>query len=228
MFGDRRISCYNDHVHGKQNLKESLANSCNDSFAHIGTVLNLKSYKNTAEKLMFNKSLSLRIPYNKSSFSLSSKDSLNEIAQTAMGQGKTQITPLQSALISSAIASQGKMMRPYIVEKVQTSTGYVARSTKAKVLSRSMTKKQASIVKEYMEEVVNHGTGTALKNRKYQVAGKTGSAEYDSTGASHAWFTGFAPANDPKIAVSIIVESSGTGSEYAVPIAKKMFESYLN
>ena len=91
-----------------------------------------------------------------------------------------------------------------------------------------MTSEEAAIVKDYMTEVVNTGTGTALKNSKYQVAGKTGSAEYDSTGASHAWFSGFAPADNPEIALSVIVESSGTGSEYAVPIAKKMFESYLN
>lgn len=228
MFGDRRISCYNNHVHGVIDLKGSLAHSCNDSFAHIGTLLNIKSFGKTAEKLMFNKPIPLSIPYKKSSFTLSRSNTENEIAQTAMGQGKTQITPLQSTLISSAIANDGKMMTPYLVEHVQTSTGHVVRSTKEKVLAKSMTKEEASIVKEYMKEVVNTGTGTALKNSKYQVAGKTGSAEYDSTGASHAWFSGFAPADEPKIALSVIVESSGTGSEYAVPIAKKMFESYLN
>lgn len=79
-----------------------------------------------------------------------------------------------------------------------------------------------------MEEVVKRGTGTLLRNSHYEAAGKTGSAEYDSTGASHAWFTGFAPAKNPKIAVSVIVEKSGTGSEYAVPVAKKLFDCYLN
>lgn len=228
MFGDRRISCYNNHVHGVLDLKESLAHSCNDSFAHIGTLLNLKSYNKTAQKLMFNKSIPLNIPYNKGSFSVSGSDSENEIAQTAMGQGKTQITPLLSAMISSAVANDGKMMTPYLVEGIQTSSGHDVKTTKKKVLSKSMTKEQAAIMTDYMTEVVNSGTGTALKTSKYQVAGKTGSAEYDSTGASHAWFTGFAPANNPTIAVSVIVESSGTGSEYAVPIARRLFETYLN
>ena len=91
-----------------------------------------------------------------------------------------------------------------------------------------MTKEQASILTEYMEEVVNTGTGTALKNLKYKVAGKTCSAEYNSAGSSHAWFTGFAPVKEPKIAISIIAEGAGTGSEYAVPIAKKLLEEYLN
>ena len=228
VFGDRTISCYNHAVHGTIDLKTSLAKSCNDSFANIGTLLNIKSYKKTCEKLLFNRSIPLTIPYSKSSFSLTGKDSENAIAQTAMGQGKTQITPLHSALIASAIANGGKMMSPYLVEGVETSTGTVVEKTKSSVLETSMTEEQAAIITNYMEEVVNSGTATALKTSVYQVAGKTGSAEFDSSSASHAWFVGFAPAKNPQIAISVIVENCGTGSEYAVPIAKRMFESYLN
>ena len=88
-------------------------------------------------------------------------------------------------------------------------------------------KSVAGIMKRLMKEVVNSGTGTSLSGLPYQVAGKTGSAEFDEEGTSHAWFVGFAPANNPKIAVSIVVEGAGTGSQYAIPIAKKMFEEYL-
>lgn len=228
VFGDRTISCYNHTVHGTIDLKNSLAESCNDSFANIGTMLNVKSYTKTCEKLLFNRTIPLSIASKKSSFSLSSSDPENAIAQTAMGQGKTQITPLHSALIASAIANGGKMMKPYLVEGVESSAGTVVEKTKASVLETAMTEEQAAIIKEYMEEVVNSGTATALKNSSYQAAGKTGSAEFDSSSSSHAWFVGFAPANNPQIAISVIVENVGTGSEYAVPIAKKMFESYLN
>ena len=119
-------------------------------------------------------------------------------------------------------------MSPYLVEGVETSTGTVVEKTKSSVLETSMTEEQAAIITNYMEEVVNSGTATALKTSVYQVAGKTGSAEFDSSSASHAWFVGFAPAKNPQIAISVIVENCGTGSEYAVPIAKRMFESYLN
>lgn len=227
MFGDRKISCYNNHVHGVIDLKESLAKSCNDSFAHIGTLLNLKQYQKTAEKLLFNRPLSLEIPYKQSSFSLSNKDTENEIAQTAMGQGKTQITPMHSAMIVSAIANNGKMMAPYLVEGAQSTGGHIYNRAKQKVLTKAMTENEATLLTDYMTEVVNGGTATSLRNSKYQVAGKTGSAEYNAQGASHAWFVGFAPAKNPQIAISIIVESSGTGSEYAVPVAKKLFDSYL-
>ena len=76
--------------------------------------------------------------------------------------------------------------------------------------------------------MVTDGTGTALNNKRYAVAGKTGSAEYEEGKPAHAWFVGFAPAEKPEIAVSIIVESVGTGSEYAVPIASDIFKTYFN
>ena len=81
---------------------------------------------------------------------------------------------------------------------------------------------------QYMKAVVNKGTGTALKGMSMSVAGKTGSAEFDSQGTSHAWFVGFAPASNPDIVVSIVVEGAGTGSQYAVPIAQKMLKCYFN
>ncbi len=85
----------------------------------------------------------------------------------------------------------------------------------------------AAKMNKLMKTVVNQGTGSALASLPVQVAGKTGSAEFDSEGTSHAWFVGYAPADNPKIAVSIVVEGAGTGSQYAVPIAKKMFQKYL-
>ena len=77
--------------------------------------------------------------------------------------------------------------------------------------------------------MVKRGTGTRLQDDRYTAAGKTGSAEFSSTTKddSHAWFTGFAPAEDPKIAVTIIIEGAGSGGEYAVPIAKRMFDQYF-
>lgn len=227
-FGDRDIQCYNREVHGTVDLKSSLAKSCNCSFAHIGTLLSLKSYNKTLNSLGFNNAVNFILPSNKSTFSLNDNSTINEIAQTAMGQGKTQITPLQNAMIASAIANGGKAMQPYLVEGVQTSAGDTVRKTKQKSAGTYMSEGQAEILKDYMTEVVNAGTASSLKSSAYQAAGKTGSAEYDSSGSSHAWFIGFAPAKNPQIAVSIIVESSGTGSQYAVPIAKKIFDTYLN
>ena len=79
-----------------------------------------------------------------------------------------------------------------------------------------------------MTDVVEEGTATKLSGLSYTAAGKTGSAEYtDSTSDSHAWFTGFAPAEDPQIAVTVIIEGIGSGGDYAVPIAKRVFDAYF-
>ena len=209
-------------------MKASFAKSCNSSFANIGKGLNVKKYGKTAEELLFNKELPCDIEYNKSSFVLNEKSDLEERLHTAMGQGKTQITPYHSCMITSAIANGGVLMKPYLIDKIESSEGNLVKKTKQKEYAKLMSEKEAKVLTKYMEAVVEEGTATSLKGLGYSVAGKTGSAEYDSKKSSHAWFWGFAPADDPEIAVAVIVESSGTGSEYAVPIAKQLFTTYLN
>ena len=79
-----------------------------------------------------------------------------------------------------------------------------------------------------MRSVVTTGTGDVLKGSTYEACGKTGSAEYGTVkGDSHALFTGFAPMNDPEIAVTVVIEGAGSGGDYAVPIAKRIFDAYF-
>ena len=90
-----------------------------------------------------------------------------------------------------------------------------------------MSESEAGILKEYMEAVVENGTGRKFKGLEYKVAGKTGSAEYGNVkGESHSWFTGFSNPEDPDIAVTVIMEGAGSGSDYAVPVAKRVFDAY--
>ena len=118
-------------------------------------------------------------------------------------------------------------MKSYVVDRLESESGSVVRKYKPKTSGNVMTEDETARITDYMKEVVNSGTATALSEFSYAVAGKTGSAEFDSSGSSHAWFTGFAPADNPSICVTVIVEGMGTGSEYAVPIAKKIFQAYL-
>jgi len=90
-----------------------------------------------------------------------------------------------------------------------------------------MTSEEAKFMSEMMRLVVTDGTGTKLKDIKQEAAGKTGSADH-GVGKAHAWFIGFAPYDNPEIVVTVIVESVGTGGNYAVPIAKEIFEAYFN
>jgi peptidoglycan glycosyltransferase len=120
------------------------------------------------------------------------------------------------------------LKKPYLISEVKREDGKNVKSYSPEDYKRLMTAEQAGILTEMMEEVVKTGTASKLKGLSYTAAGKTGSAEFtDSTSDSHAWFTGFAPAEDPEICVTIIVENAGSGGSFAVPIAKRIFDSYF-
>jgi peptidoglycan glycosyltransferase len=105
--------------------------------------------------------------------------------------------------------------------------GTIVKQYEPQVQQKVIGKKLAGEITQMMKAVVTDGTASSLGYLSYSVAGKTGTAEYDSDGTSHAWFVGFAPADSPEIAVSVIVEGAGTGSQYAVPVAEKLFRTYL-
>lgn len=227
-IGDMKINCYNNKVHGTVNLETALAKSCNTAFAYIGTKLNKNSWLSTSESLLFNTELPLPFPYKKSSFTLNSSSEKTLAAQTAIGQGNTLISPMHNLLLVSAIANGGTLMKPYVVDHIENYVGNIVSKNMPSTFGNLMTAKEAQTLTDMMEEVVNDGTAYRLSSNRYQAAGKTGSAEFNSGKSSHAWFVGFAPSDNPKIAVSVIVEGAGTGSDYAVPIAKKIMDTYFN
>lgn len=226
-FSGNVINCYDKERHGSLNLKMALAKSCNGAFAKMGTMLDITSFRKLTEKFLFNKSLPVDFEYNRSKFSLTKDSDMGELTQTVMGQGKTMITPLENAMITATVANNGKMMIPYVVDHVESDAGKLVTEYQPKSKGQIVDEWVANKMNRLMRSVVTSGTGYSLNSLSYQIAGKTGSAEFDSEGNSHAWFVGFAPADKPKIVVSIVVEGAGTGSQYAVPIAKRMFEEYL-
>ncbi len=221
------IHCYNGKVHGEVDLKKSFAKSCNSSFASIGKELDQDKFRILCEDFLFNKSLPVNMASSNSSFVLKSGSSgVKDEMQTAIGQGKTLITPLHNAMIAATVANGGLMMKPYVVDHIENANGAVIKTYHPQSQARPMTSMEADYLAELMRAVVTSGTGDELKDLKVKAAGKTGSAEQEGKPA-HAWFIGFAPLDDPQLVVSIIVESKGTGSEYAVPIAKKIFRAYF-
>ncbi|MCR4691007.1 MAG: penicillin-binding protein 2 [Lachnospiraceae bacterium] len=220
------IKCFHGTKHGAVNFKKSFAKSCNSSFANMGKDLDISSWQKTCDGLLFGRELKTQIPYKKSQMPLSEQDNLEEKLQTAIGQGHTLVTPLEMNMITCAIANQGKCMTPYVVDRIENAKGDVVKRYQPKEEAVMMTPEEASFLNEMMQSVVTEGTATKLLNDSYTAAGKTGSAEFSSSkDDSHAWFTGFAPAEDPKVCVTIIVESAGSGGEYAVPIAKRILDT---
>ncbi len=226
-YEDVTVSCYHNSVHGEINLLQSYAKSCNCSFANIGLGLDLKKFSNTCKKLLFNAELPVDFSYSKSSFALNSSSETEEVMQSAIGQGKILMTPMHIALITQAIANDGVMMRSYEISKQTNYLGEVIKSYEPEQYKRIMTEEEAKILQEFMKEVIDTGTGKKLKGLSYSVAGKTGSAEFGKVkGESHAWFTGYSNIEDPDIVVTVIVEKAGSGSDYAVPMAKRIFDAY--
>ncbi len=227
---DSKISCYHGTKHGSVDLTMAFAKSCNSAFADIGTKLQLESFQKTLDELLFYKDLPLDLPHAKSSINLPDDISLNELMQTSIGQGKTQITPIHLNMITSAIANRGTLMIPYVIDHIETAFGENIKTFTPQEYSRKLLSEDEALkLQHLMETVVEKGTATKLKGQTYTAAGKTGSAEYNNTkGDSHAWFTGYAPADNPEICLTIIVEGAGSGGDYAVPIARRIFDSYFS
>ena len=177
---------------------------------------------------MFNEELPLKINYSKSRITVD-KDSDNaDMMQVAIGQGTTGMTPMHLNMITGAIANNGSVMKPYVIDHVENKSGTVIKQFTSSSYRRLMTENEALDLTELMVGVVENGTATRLKGLSYTAAGKTGSAEYNSVKEdSHAWFTGFAPAENPQVCVTIIIEGAGSGGDYAVPIAKRIFDAHF-
>lgn len=222
------IKCFRGEAHGHQDLKLAFANSCNGAFANLGMSLDLSRLKHTAEDLLFNKDLPLSIAYNKSSYVMEAGADPWDILQTSIGQGRTQITPMHNAMIAAAIANGGTLMKPYFLDHVENVGGETIKKFMPSAFGSPMTARESAILSDMMREVVTVGTGSALRTDAYTVAGKTGSAEFDSKKETHAWFIGFAPVENPKLAVSVLVEEGGTGGKTAAPIARKIFDTYFS
>lgn len=230
-IGANKISCYGNEKHGRVDLKESFTESCNTSFANIGLQLDLDDFSDTADSLLFNTVLPVsNMTASQSSFVLDSDSSVSEIMETAIGQGQTLVTPLHMLMLTSAVANEGILMEPYVIDHSETYDGSLVKQFDPVAYGEIMTKEESGLLKDFMIGTVETGTATLLSGQSYTAGGKTGSAEYsDTKGESHAWFTGFAESEDKEdIAIAVIVEGAGIGSEYAVPIAKKVFDEYFS
>jgi peptidoglycan glycosyltransferase len=156
-----------------------------------------------------------------------------QLAQSAIGQYDVRVTPLQVAMISAGVANNGVVMKPYLVESVLSSDLDTIDEAEPSQMSQAVDAEQAGALTRMMEAVVETGTGKAAQIDGVSVAGKTGTAQHAVGKPPHAWFTGFAPADDPKVAVAVVVEDGGNagseaaGGRVAAPIAKAVMEAVI-
>ncbi len=222
------ITCYNGSVHGQEDLKGAFSHSCNTAFATIGLELDPDSFHTLAEKFLFNTALPTDLAHEESVFVLDHESSSGEVMTTAIGQGDTLVTPLHMALITAAVANGGILMKPYCISRVESADGSTVSENHPSIYEKLMSVEEAEILTSFMRETVSSGTAEQLSYAGYSCAGKTGSAEYETSGGTgtHSWFVGFSNVDDPDIVVAVLAEDGGTGSETAVPIAGRIFDAY--
>lgn len=225
-FNDKVIHCYNNKAHGTVDIHDAMAQSCNCYFAEIGKRIGGENLRKVADRLFANSSIGFDMPSSQSSVVIDKSSSESELVETSIGQGKTVVTPMYMATLVSAVANGGIMKKPYIVDHIENYEGEVLKTTIPETIGEVMTYEEATALRDMMIDVVNEGTGTAAALKGYQAAGKTGTAENES-GIDHSWFVGFAPAENPEVAVAVILENA-EGNKKATPIAGKIMQAVLD
>ena len=216
----------------KTTLLHALEISCNTAFASLGMELGDDALRAQAAKFGFGVGLTIPMPVSPSTI----PDVMDaaQTAQAAIGQFEVRVTPLQMAMVAASIANDGRVMRPYLVASVRGGDLTVIDEASPDTLSEAISQGSARQLTTMMKAVVASGTGQAAQISGIEVAGKTGTAQHAVGAAPHAWFTAFAPADDPKVAVAVVVEEGGAagtdaaGGAVAGPIAKAVMEAVLN
>ena len=223
-----RTSCVGG---GRIDLFTALEVSCDTTFAMIGLRIP-DEVRETATSFGFNDRLPFDIRTETSDFPQIPDDQAPFRAYAAIGQGNVRATALQMALVAAGVANGGEVPRPRLVREIIDPTAGIVQRSSPETIDSAMSPQSARELSEMMVAVVESGTGTAAQMEGTEVAGKTGTAQTGVEGQSpHTWFIAFAPAENPKLAVAVIVEHGGTfgseatGGQVAAPIAKAVLEA---
>jgi peptidoglycan glycosyltransferase len=226
------LSNFNGEVLGNITFKQAYVHSSNVAFGTLGLELGNSKLKATAEKFFFNSATpSDGVTIENSKFPSFSFYEKGNIAQSAIGQSSVLATPMEMALIASTIANNGVMMEPYLVSEVTKSTGETVKTIQPVSIKQVISADTAGIMKDFMRTVVAEGTGTNAALAGIDVSGKTGTADHADGGANakpHSWFIGFAPYDNPTVAVAVIVEDGGQGGIAAAKIASEVIKTALS
>jgi peptidoglycan glycosyltransferase len=223
---------------GDITLTDALTHSVNTVFGEVGEKIGKQTMKRYMERLGFDEPVQVDLPIDERAASgernskhriISPTSGSVDVGRMAIGQDKLTVTPLQMAMVASAVANGGKLMKPHIADRIVDRDGRTVRRIKPEEMSQVMSSDTASKVGAMMAQVVKEGTGTAAALEGIDVAGKTGTAEVDrKCGPNQLWFIAFAPVQNPRVAIAATVEcGTGFGGTVAAPIAKAVMQELL-
>lgn len=230
--------------HGLTDVRKALAESVNTFFYAVGggydniQGLGVDRLKKYAELFGLNHQLGIDLPGEASGFipSKAWKESVKKeqwyIGDTyhlSIGQGDLLVTPLQVSSYMAAVANDGILFKPQIVSKITDASGNLVKELKPEVIRQNFIKPEyLQVVREGLRQAVTAGSSRAMADLPFTSAGKTGTAQFGNENKTHAWFTAFAPYENPEIVITVIVEGGGQGNELALPIAKQALQWWFS
>lgn len=225
ISGSVEVENYGGKSYGEISLESAFRVSSNQVFCTIGNEIGAEGMLEISERFGINSEPNFDLPMSKSQIQYK-KMTDTDAALVAIGQGQLLVTPMQMAVVCAAVANGGRIVSPYVVDSI-TRNNTLVKDGKTRLGERAIDEDCAEYLKDLMVSVVENGTGTSAKISGVSVAGKTGTAENEK-GKDHAWFIGFAPAENPQIAVAVILEYDGqSGGASAAPIASSVMKYYL-
>lgn len=231
-FNDQeKLYNQNKRAYNNVTLKEAFVNSSNVVFGSLSLELGNDKLKNYADRFYFNRSMNVEfLDVSKSYFPKLNKHEEGLIAQTGIGQGSILATPLTMATISSVIANKGTLKKPYIVCEILDSNFNIINKTRSRSLSKVISTKTSNKILDYMKSVVSNNLSHIKEFGEIKAAGKTGTADHKKNGVDgipHSVFIGFAPYDNPKVAIATIIEEGGEGRGVASEISAKVMKYAL-
>ena len=230
IFDGFTVQNYQKESFGEHTLEEAFSKSINTTFAQIGDRLGQGKLVEYMQKFGLYEKPPFELPADEMSPSgryengelLPSDDPMGrtQVVSMAFGQEQLLVTPLQMALVAQSIANDGRMMKPYVIDSIADYNGTIIKQASPDVWRTPIRPETARTEKDMMVKVVNEGTGRGAKTSKVQIAAKTGTAEVDGRGPN-AWFVGFAPADNPKYVIAVVVEDSDAGGGISSPVARE-------
>ena len=221
---------FQDKDYGEVTFTRALAYSINVVFAKIAvTIVGAERLTEMALNFGFGDPYDdFPIPVSGSSVNSLPPDqwTTGTLAQTAFGQGEVQTNSFEMALVAAAIANDGKMVEPRIVREVRSPDGIILDKPTPSISRRALPADTAATLNEMMQQVIIQGGLTEAEIEGIKVAGKTGTAE-SGNGDPHSWWITFAPADDPKIAMCVMIENGGRADRGALPVAARLMRAYL-
>ncbi|CAN5811039.1 penicillin-binding transpeptidase domain-containing protein [soil metagenome] len=209
--------------------------SSNIWYAHAGLATGTRNLLESAQRFGFGEPLPFELSTQPSQVT-SGEGTLDgfldrvELANAAYGQGQVLVTPLQMALVAATIANDGLLMRPKLVDAMHSEGGDIT-EVRPETWRQVISPAEAGIIREAMQLAVEGEFGRVLAGRAkvdgVPTAGKSGTAQLGGDQAPHSWFIGFAPADEPQIAIAVVVEHGGAGAQRAVPMAGSLMQRYL-